>query len=137
MHFLRLIPLLLVAAGCSAKVPEGLPTGTFAGAGKDRLCVAGEGEDLRGGLIVYAADGASNCSLSGKLAGAGDRWTLTPRGEGDCRVGLTLAGDRLKIAGLPASCAYYCGPGARLTGKSFTRAANATPAVDMAGEALC
>jgi len=132
------VPLFLLSlTACSGPAPSGPAAGTFAGAGKDRLCIAGEGEALRAGLIVYAADGAANCSLSGKLEKRAEVWTLTPKGESDCQIDLTIAGDRLSIATVPASCSYYCGPGASLVAKSFTRDAKATPAVDLGGDPLC
>jgi hypothetical protein len=132
------LPLLsLFLAACSPDVPPGPAPGTFAGAGKDRLCIAGAGETLRAGLIAYAAHGAANCSVAGKLEQDGTGWTVTPRGDGDCRIGLTIAEDELSIANVPASCSYYCGPGASLAGKSFTRVSEASPAADLAGEALC
>jgi len=136
---MRIAPLLLplCLAACSAGAPAGPAPGTFAGARKDRLCIAGEGEALRAGLIAYAPDTAANCSLSGKLAKTADGWTLTPKGEGACQVGLGIAGDKISITSIPASCSYYCGPGASLAANAFTRKAKATPAADLAGDPLC
>ncbi|MEO6248291.1 MAG: hypothetical protein ABIO85_06875 [Sphingomicrobium sp.] len=137
---IALLWLPLVVAGCSAGTPSGAPglaPGTFAGAGKDRLCIAGEGAGLRAGLIVYGADGAANCSLAGKLTHGGTGWTLTPHGEGACAVSLIIAGDRVAVTQVPAACAYYCGPRASLAGKSFTGSATASAAVDLAGDRLC
>ncbi|GAC1573414.1 MAG: hypothetical protein NVS3B5_02980 [Sphingomicrobium sp.] len=131
--FLVYLPL----AACSAGVPPGPPPGTFAGVGRDRLCIAGAGEALRAGLIAYAADGAANCSLAGKLEQAATEWTLIPKGDSNCRIGLSLAGNKLAIANVRAGCSYYCGPGASLAGKVFTRDPKASPAVDLAGDPLC
>lgn len=133
-----IMPVLSFAlAACSASAPSGPAPGTFAGVGKDRVCIAGEGGELRAGLIAYAADGAANCSLAGKLESRDDQLTLTPKGEGACQLALTLAGDKVTIGNVSASCSYYCGPGATITGKSFARDGKATPAVDLAGDALC
>ena len=129
--------VLLSLAGCSAGAPSGPDPGTFAGAGKDRLCIAGEGDALRGGVIAYADDGAANCSVTGKLERDPNGWTLTPSGEGACQFRLGIAGDTIGITSVPASCSYYCGPGASLAGKRFTRDPKATPAVDVAGDPLC
>lgn len=131
--FLLFLPL----AACSPGAPPGPPPGTFAGPGRDRLCIAGAGKALRAGLIAYAADGAANCSLAGKLEQAASGWTLAPKGDSDCRIGLNVADSKLAIANVPASCSYYCGPGASLVGKAFTRDPKASPAVDLAGEPLC
>jgi hypothetical protein len=136
MRIALILPLLSLA-GCSPGSPAGPPPGLLAGAGKDRLCIAGAGEGARAGVIAYAADGAANCSLSGTLQSRDGHLTLTPKGEGACQIPLTLAGDQIRIGNVPASCSYYCGPGATIGGKRFTRDAKATPAVDLAGDALC
>ena len=44
MRYSLLIAVMLSA--CSAKEQAGPAPGTFAGAGRDRLCIAGEGESL-------------------------------------------------------------------------------------------
>src|SRR5262249_49848399 len=132
-----ILPLVLLLAACSQQPTEPtIQTGTFAGVGRDRLCIAGEVGAYRAGLIAYG-QGDVNCSASGKLEGAAGNWTLVPRGEGDCRIPLVVDGNGVRIGEVPANCSYYCGPGATLAGKRFNRAERATKAVDLAGDPLC
>jgi hypothetical protein len=138
---MRLIPAfaLLIAACSSETAGPSLATGSFAGEGRDRLCIAGEGQNLRAGFIAYG-DGDANCSASGSLTQADGQWTLVPRGESanGCRVGLTIANGTASIAPAGADCAYYCGPGVDLAGKSFDLGKPAAaPATDLAGDPLC
>jgi hypothetical protein len=132
-----IISVALLLAGCSQE-PAGpsLKVGTFAGEGRDRLCLAGSPGAYRAGLIAYG-EGDMNCSAAGKLEPAGSGWTLTPKGEGECRILLTVEADVVHVGQVPATCAYYCGPGAALTGKSYNRADMGAKAVDLAGDPLC
>lgn len=135
-----LLPLLvLLLAACTEKnaPPFGPGPGTFVGEGRNRLCIAGAGDELRAGLIVYGSKAETNCSAVGKFEGSGDKWSLTPGGEGACKLSLSLGGDKLTIADVPASCSYYCAPGVTLTRKIFTRDPTASPASDLAGDPLC
>ena len=132
-----ILPLGLLLAACSQQPAE--PTvavGTFAGEGRDRLCLAGEAANYRGGLIVYG-EGDANCSASGKIEVQGPALTLIPRGEGDCRIPLTIEGNSVRIGQVPASCSYYCGPGASLQAKSFNRSDMGAAVTDLAGDPLC
>ena len=127
--------LTLILAACSSE-PEaaaGVAAGLFAGAGRDRLCVAGEGAGQRAGLIVYAASGDTNCSATGRIAGG----ALVPSGDRECRIPLTFDAAGARIGAVPRACAYYCGPGASLDGKTFRKSDAATPATDLAGDPLC
>jgi hypothetical protein len=127
----------LLLAACSQKPTEpSIDTGIFAGQGRDRLCIAGEGGALRAGLIAYGL-GDTNCSASGNLQPAGQGWVLIPKGEGDCRIPLEIDGNTVKIGQAPAACAYYCGPTANMAGKAFNRADMGSQAVDLAGDPLC
>ena len=77
----RVLPLLILIAGCSAKPDDaGPPSGSFSGAGRDRLCIANREGGVRAGIITYGA-GDSNCSVTGTLARAGAGWQLTPQGD--------------------------------------------------------
>ena len=111
-------------------------TGTFAGEGRDRLCIAGEPGNYRGGFIAFG-DGDVNCSASGRIEAAGAGFALVPRGEGGCRMPLTVDGNVVRLGEVPAACSYYCGPGATMAGKSYNRADMGAKAVDLAGDPLC
>jgi len=129
--------LTMFLAACSQQAAEPtLKGGTFAGAGRDRLCIAGEASASRAGLITYGEDNV-NCSAAGSLQRSGQGWLLVPKGEGDCRIPIEIAGDRARIDPMPAACSYYCGPGATMAGKTFNRAETASKAVDLAGDPLC
>ena len=135
MRTILLLTMLLAA--CSQQPAEpSLQTGTFAGQGRDRLCIAGNAGAFRAGFIPYG-EGDANCSASGSLEQAGQGWVLVPKGEGDCRIPLNIAGNAATIGQPPAACSYYCGPGASVASKSFSRSPDATPAVDLAGDPLC
>ena len=132
MRSSALFPVLLLAA-CSPEVAEPpAESALYAGAGRDRLCVKGK----EAGFITYGA-GDSNCSVRGRLDGQGAAAVLVPAGDQDCRIPLRLEGDGAAIGSASAACAYYCGPASAFEGKSFTRSADASPAVDFAGDPLC
>ena len=132
-----ILPLALLVAACSQQpVEPSLPTGTFAGEGRDRLCIAGEPGSYRAGLITFGP-GDVNCSASGRMEAKNGQVTLIPRGEGPCRMPLTIVGNSVRIGELPAACSYYCGPGAAMGGKSFNRLEADAKAVDLAGDPLC
>ena len=133
-----ILPCFILLAACSQgqEPAPTIATGTFAGDGRDRLCIAGEPGSYRGGLIVYAA-GAVNCSASGKVESTNGTLALVPRGEGACRIPLTIEGSTVRIGDVPAACSYYCGPGAAMAGKSFNRSEAGGAAVDVAGDPLC
>ena len=129
--------LALLLAACSQEPSQpSLTSGTFAGEGRDRLCIAGEGGAHRAGLIAYGA-GDANCSAAGAVEPAGGGWVLVPRGEGECRIPLQIEGNRVRVGDAPAACSYYCGPGASLSGKTYNRADMGAKVVDLAGDPLC
>ena len=133
----RVLPLLILIAGCSAKPDDaGPPSGSFSGGGRDRLCIAHREGGVRAGIITYGA-GDSNCSVTGTLARAGAGWQLTPQGEGACKIALSIDGAAVGVTSVAASCSYYCAPGATLTGKTFKRDATAGIVSDFGGEAIC
>ena len=135
---MRIIPVtFLLLSACSQEPSQPtLSTGTFAGQGRDRLCIAGEAGAYRAGLIAYG-DGNANCSASGRMETAGKDWVLVPRGEGGCRIPITIDGNIVRVGQVPAACSYYCGPGAALVGRSYNRADMGAKAVDLAGDPLC
>lgn len=135
MKRILILAPLLVACSQEAAQPS-LATGTFAGEGRDRLCIAGEPGTYRAGLIAYG-QGDTNCSAAGRLEQAGASWALVPKGEGDCRIPLEVDGNTVRIGPPPAACSYYCGPGASLAGKSYNRSDMGSKAADLAGDPLC
>ncbi|MCL6699661.1 hypothetical protein LZ496_12820 [Sphingomonas sp. NSE70-1] len=133
-----ILPWFMLLAACSQgqEPAPSIATGTFAGEGRDRLCIAGEPGNYRGGLIVYA-DGDVNCSAGGKIDAANGAIALVPRGEGDCRIPLAIDGNAVRIGDVPAACSYYCGPGAAMAGKTFNRSDAGGQVADLAGDPLC
>ena len=132
-----ILPLALLLAACSNPPAEpSLATGTFAGQGRDRLCIAGEPGNYRGGLIAFGS-GDVNCSASGRIESRAGQFALVPRGEGDCRIPLAIEGNGVRIGQVPEACAYYCGPGSTMTGKTYNRSDMGSKATDLAGDALC
>ena len=132
-----ILPAALLLAACSQQPTQPtLTTGTFAGDGRDRLCIEGEPGEYRAGLIAYTAVD-TNCSAAGRLESTGAGWVLVPKGEGECRIPIEFQGNTVHIGQPQAACSYYCGPGASMAGKSFNRADMGANAVDLAGDALC
>lgn len=132
-----ILPLALLLAACSQQPAEpSLSTGTFAGEGRDRLCIAGEPGNYRAGLIAFG-EGDMNCSASGRIESQSGQFALVPRGEGGCRIPLAIDGNTVRIGNVPAACSYYCGPGATMAGKSYNKADMGAAAVDLAGDPLC
>ena len=131
------LALALLLAACSNETSEpSLTTGTFSGAGRDRLCIAGQPGNYRGGLIAFGS-GDINCSASGLIEGQGNQLVLIPKGESACRITLAMEGNTVRLSDVPAACSYYCGPGASLAGKTFHRSDMGAKAVDLAGDPLC
>jgi len=133
-----ILPFFILLAACSqdqAPSPS-IATGNFGGEGRDRLCIAGEPGNYRGGLIVFGA-GDVNCSASGKVEAKGGQVSLIPRGEGACQIPIFIEGEVVRIGEVPAACSYYCGPQASMAGKTFKRAGASSTATDLAGDPLC
>jgi len=135
MKSIFLIAAMLTACSQEAAQPS-LVTGTFAGEGRDRLCIVGKPDAYRAGLIAYG-QGDANCSAAGRLEQAGAGWVLIPKGEGRCRIPMEIKGSSVRTGQPPAACAYYCGPGTSLAGKSYNRSDMGAKAVDFAGASLC
>ena len=132
-----ILPLAMLLAACSQQPAEPtLTTGTFAGNGRDRLCIAGEPGNYRAGLIAFG-EADVNCSASGRIETQEGKLALVPRGEGSCRIPLTIDGNVVRIGKVPAACSYYCGPGATMAGKTYNKADMGAAAVDLAGDTLC
>ena len=103
----------------------------FEGQGRNRLCLAAEGE--RAGIITYAAGGDSNCSVRGRLSGG----AIAPDGDELCRIPVVRSDGKISLGEAGPECAYYCAPSASLAGKTFVRMENGSGAVDLAGDPLC
>ena len=79
MRPILLFALLLTA--CSRQPAEpSISTGTYAGNGRDRLCIVGEPGNYRAGLIAFGDDDA-NCTAAGRLERTGAGWSLVPKVE--------------------------------------------------------
>ena len=133
-----IITLALLVSACSGKAPDkgpALAVGSYAGGGRDRLCVVGEAGVQRAGFISYGS-GETNCTMSGTIEAKGAVFVLKPRGDSRCAVELSVNDGRVSLApGTP--CSYYCGPGATFANKNFRRDDKAPPAADLAGDKLC
>ena len=121
--------------GTTNESEASLPTAStayasFAGVGRDRLCVGGPNAAA---AVVSYGQGDNNCLVRGRIEGG----ALIPNGDESCRIPVTESGDTMAIGTPPASCAYYCGRGANLAGKTFTRMAKPEPLSDIAGDPLC
>jgi hypothetical protein len=133
----RILPIALLVAACSQQpATPTLATGTFAGEARDRLCIAGEAGAYRAGVIAYG-EGDINCSASGRLEPAEAAWQLIPTGEGDCKIPLDIQGNTVRIKQVPSACAYYCGSGASMAGRTYNRTDMGAKVTDLAGDPLC
>ena len=133
------IPCALAALAACSKPQAAAPpvvAGIYAGGGRDALCVADAADGSQAGFITYGPDNA-NCSASGRLVAAGAAWQLVPAGEGECRIPVSFGDGTVTLGAQSAACAYYCGPGASLAGKTFATAQKPPAAVDLAGDPLC
>ena len=134
-----IITLALLVSACSGTTPDkgpALAVGTYAGDGRDRLCVVGEAGVQRAGFISYGPSQA-NCTMSGTIEAKGARFVLKPASDSRCAVDVSVNDGRVSLAPGTLACSYYCGPGATFANKSFKRDDKATPAVDFAGDKLC
>ena len=115
-----LLPLAILASCSPAKddVPL-LKPGTYFGAGRDAACVIGDKAPQQFAFIAFAGEGDANCAAEGRIERDGQGWEFVPKGEGPCRIPVTVTGNQLAIGSLPADCSYYCGPGAALEGRQF------------------
>jgi hypothetical protein len=143
MRFL-LPPMVLLTAACGQSDapgnqvdaegrPEAIVDAHWTGGGRDRMCMKNE----RAGLIVYAAEGDANCSLSGNAERNGDNSRIRPDGDQSCVIEARREGSALVLGSVTAACAYYCGPKASYAGKRFEMQAGTSSTVDLAGEPLC
>jgi len=102
---------------------------TFAGPGRDGLCLAGQ----RAAFVSFAASGDRNCTVRGTLVDN----ELVPEGDAACRIGVSREGDGLRLGPVTQACSYYCAAPASFAGKTFVRMAKPEPVADIAGDPLC
>jgi len=140
MRFTYLLILLLAA--CSDQASQqpadlSVDTGTYAGQGRDRLCLAKSAQTWTIGVVTYGG-GDFNCTFRGKVRTAEHGMLAEAAADPACKLVITPDGSTLRIE-VPdkKACEYYCGPGATLADRSFKHDNAATPAVDFAGEPLC
>jgi hypothetical protein len=126
--------LLLSSCGRQAAEPS-LANGSYSAQGRDRLCVTGEAGAQRLGFITFGG-GDTNCSARGRVAAKGATWELTPTGDADCRIPLSLNDGTIALGPASPACAYYCGPGASFAGRGF-RPSKGAAVTDLAGDPLC
>lgn len=119
---LKLLPAaaLILVAGCSDESAAPLlKQGTYLGGGRNALCISGEAAPQHGAFIAFAPTGDNNCAAQGRVERQAGGWALVPAGEGDCRIPIISNGESLAFGPVPATCAYYCGPGANFVGQQF------------------
>ena len=102
---------------------------TFAGPGRDRLCVAGQ----RAAFVSYAAAGDRNCTVRGTIVDN----ALVPEGDAACRIAISREGESFRLGPVTQACSYYCAAPASFAGKTFVRMAKPEPVADIAGDPLC
>ena len=89
-------------------------------AGTDGLCVSGDDDDLRFGVVMHFGP-TLICEGSGSAAHDGSVVTLN-FANADCDVELTYDGRVLRFPGtLPEGCKALCGERASMAGGSMTR----------------
>ena len=114
-----------------AKQAEASALVTYAGAGRDRLCL--NPQTGRAGFITYG-EGNNNCSVRGAI---GDPNFIRPDGDTACTIIFNRDGESIQLLAGGPGCSYYCGPTASFAGKSFKKAETAEPVTDLAGDPLC
>lgn len=138
----RLLPLLLLTAACNredAPTNAADATGTefavYAAEGRDRMCLSLR-PGGKAGVITYAGTSDSNCSMRGTWTD-GPAAAINPTEDPSCSVPVESEGDVVTLGRPTPGCAYYCGPGASLEGKTFVRMDKPDRVTDLAGDPLC
>lgn len=136
--------IVLALAACRAEEPApganqqqraAYATITYAGEGRDRLCLSREPGGVAA-FVTYAASGNANCSIRGTWTD-GEGAAIRPNGDERCTIRIDSEGNAVTLLDGGPACAYYCGPNASFAGRSFTEKADAGRAVDLAGDPLC
>jgi hypothetical protein len=158
MRPILLLPILLAACGTgepgNVTGAEGAQkqavqtaelTGLYEGSPgerRDQLCVIDRATgNSRFGLVTWAEDGR-NCSGVGHAVREGGTLRLTMAGDEECAIEAAIDGGTVTLPQqIPEGCAYYCGPGASLSGvrleKTGGTAEDAMRATDLVGDPLC
>ena len=109
---------------------------------RSQMCIIDRGTgNARFGLVLWGA-GDHSCSGDGTAVRSGDRLRLTMSGDQACVIEARIEGGQVTLPPTaPASCAYYCGQGARLAAVTFEKtggtAEDAMRAQDLVGDRLC
>ena len=162
MKRLLCLGLVLLAAGCGragdreagetvepVETPAPLvQTTTITGlyesgpeAQRSQLCIVEDGTGVaRFGLVLRTAGG--NCSGAGTAERREAVLRLAMAGDSACPIEAATAGARVDFPrSLPSGCAYYCAPGAAMTGARFDKTGgtrdDAMRARDLVGDPLC
>ena len=123
----------LASREADAAAPAKAADEVWSGAGRNRLCL----RDGRAGLIVYASQGDSNCSLRGSFKDSGNGYRIEAEGDPSCRIEARREGNALLLGEVAPGCAYYCGPKASYAGARFSPTPGEPSATDFAGDPLC
>ena len=130
---------LLAMAGCSSG--EGEPAiderviepGLFAAvAGEGGVCI----EPDNAGFVFTAEDGR-NCMAQGQFANDSEGMIFVPRGDGQCKIPVTVDGDTLTFGDGGNACSFYCASDLELAGRSARRTDSLEPITDAAGDLVC
>jgi len=130
----------LIAASACDRIPDNSQLkGVYAGQGRDALClVAPMGSEKLGAGIVTYGSGDNNCTLTGEVRTAEGAIAFYADHDDACHFALNQESEALVLPQqIPASCSYYCGPGASLAGKRFEKREGASRPADFAGDPLC
>lgn len=151
MRMTILLPLLLAACSQPAEKTQSkvtdadAPVGLYERAGvpgkPSRICIAGQGGEMRFGLNS-SYEGPESCTAKGRVRQAGSALTLVIDGNPACTLSANLTGRGLTLNRPEgAECSYYCGGNSGLDEGPFEKVgdteAAARKAVDLVGEPLC
>ena len=151
MRITILLPLLLTA--CSEPAEKAVVpaiagdsvAGLYERAGvpdkPSRICIAGEGADLRFGLNS-SYEGPESCTAKGRVRRAGSAVRLLIDGEPACSLSATVTATGLTLNRPEGpECSYYCGGNTGLDEGEFAKVgstqADTKKAVDLVGDPLC
>src|SRR5262245_8637717 len=134
-----ILPMVLLLAACSPDNSAEF-AGVYGSGPRDRICLTGGDDNLGIGLIAYGK-GQANCSFKGRAAyiegTVGPLLEVHPQGDTRCEFHIDLTKPDLVVTPNGPACDYYCGPGASLEGKAFSKLEKPEPVEDLAGEPLC